>query len=130
MVKLRVLIAEDEAMIAMSLADLLEGDGYEVVLASDGAEALHTARRMGATLDALVTDLNMPRMGGEDLIHALRDDRPGLPIVVVTGSPPRGGAEELLREGGGYGHLALVCKPVNYAELLDSLRQAIASEHH
>lgn len=129
MVRLQVLIAEDEAMIALSLADLLEAEGYDVALASNGAEALIMARHLGAALNALVTDLNMPEMSGEELMHTLRGDRPGLPIVVVTGSPPRGGAEELLRQAGGYGPLALVCKPIDYAEFIKSLQRAIFSKH-
>ena len=84
----RVLLAEDEPLIARSFADLLEAEGYEVALAPDGADALDAARRLGDALAVLVTDLNMPRMGGEDLIRALRAERPGLPVVVVTGSPP------------------------------------------
>ncbi len=57
----RVLLAEDEALIALSLADLLEAEGHEVVLAPDGADALAAARRLGDGLGVLVTDLNMPR---------------------------------------------------------------------
>ena len=71
----QVLVAEDEALIALSLADLLEAEGHEVVLAPDGADALDAARRLGDALGVLVTDLNMPRMGGEDLIRALRAER-------------------------------------------------------
>ena len=93
----RVLVAEDEALIALSLVDLLEAEGHEVVLAPDGAEALEAARRLGDALGVLVTDLNMPRLGGEDLIRALRAERPGLPVVVVTGSAPFGGEEALRR---------------------------------
>jgi CheY-like chemotaxis protein len=125
----RILIAEDEAMIAMSLADLLEDEGYEVTLARDGAEALMEARRLGSTLDALLTDLNMPRMGGEDLIRALRILLPDLPIVVVTGSPPPGGLEELRQQVGGTEPFALVYKPMDYAYLVDALRSAIRSKH-
>ena len=61
----RVLLVEDEALIALSLADLLEAEGHDVVLASDGAEALDAAQRLGDSLGALVTDLNMPRMGAK-----------------------------------------------------------------
>src|SRR5215203_552618 len=93
----RVLLAEDEVLIALSLADLLEAEGHEVVLAADGAEALDAARRLGNALGALVTDLNMPRMGGEDLIRAVRAERPSLPVVVVTGSAPPGGQDALRR---------------------------------
>jgi CheY-like chemotaxis protein len=121
----RILIAEDEALVALSLADLLEAEGYVVAVAADGAEALEEARRMGEGLDALVTDLNMPRMTGEDLIRALRAERPGLPIVVVTGSAPPGGVQELRDHGGGHGPLALLHKPVDYAELAEVLRRSV-----
>lgn len=124
----RVLVAEDEALIALSLADLLEAEGYEVALAFDGADALDAARRMGDALCVLVTDLNMPRMGGEDLVRALRAERPGLPVVVVTGSPPLGGAEALRRHAGGDGLLLLLLKPVDGGELAAALRLAAAAD--
>src|SRR3712207_5078847 len=99
---LRVLIAEDEVLVALSFSDMLEADGHEIELAYDGAAALTAARRLDGLLDVLVTDLNMPYVSGEALIHSLRAERPGLPVVVVTGSPPFGGAEELRRTAGGY----------------------------
>ena len=123
----RVLVAEDEALIALSLADLLEAEGHDVVLAPDGAEALDAARRLGDALAALVTDLNMPRMGGEDLIRAVRAERPGLPVVVVTGSAPFGGVEALRRDAGGHGPLLLLLKPPDYAELAAALRRAVVA---
>ena len=122
----RVLVAEDEALIALSLADLLEAEGYEVTVAPDGADALDAARRLGDALDVLVTDLNMPRLGGEDLIRALRAERPGLPVVVVTGSAPFGGAEELRRHAGGHGLLQLLLKPADCDELAAAVRRAAA----
>jgi CheY-like chemotaxis protein len=124
---LRILIAEDEALIALSLADSLEADGHRVALAYDGAEALAQARRMGGALDLLVTDLNMPGLTGEELIRALRAEHPGLPVVVVTGSPPPGGAEALRRHGGGHGPLALLLKPLMDDALATALRRM---QHH
>ena len=124
---LRVLVAEDEALIALSLADLLEAEGYDVVVAPDGEDALEAVRRIGDTLGVLVTDLNMPRMGGEDLIRAVRADRPGLPVVVVTGSAPLGGLEELRRQAGGHGLLMLLLKPADWDELVSAMRRASAA---
>ena len=120
---LRVLIAEDEALVAMSLHDLLEADGHEVELAFDGVAALVAARRLGTALDVLVTDLNMPHLGGEALILNLRAERPGLPVVVVTGSPPPGGATRLREGSGGHGPLLLLHKPVDYQALLTAVRE-------
>jgi CheY-like chemotaxis protein len=112
-------------MIALSLSDLLESEGYEVTIASDGAEALAEVRRLGNALGVLVTDLNMPHMNGEELIRALRFDRPELPIVVLTGSPPLGGLEALRRQGGGQQPFALLHKPVDYTALVKALRCAL-----
>ena len=120
----RVLLAEDEALIALSLADLLEAEGHEVTVAPDGADALDAARRLGDGLDILVTDLNMPRLGGEDLIRELRAERPGLPVVVLTGSAPFGGEEALRRHAGGDGPLLLLLKPPDHAELAVAVRRA------
>jgi CheY-like chemotaxis protein len=120
---LRVLVAEDEALVAMSLYDLLDADGHAVELAFDGAAALAAARRLGSALDVLVTDLNMPYLSGEALIRNLRAERPGLPVVVVTGSPPPGGAAELCEGSGGHGPLVLLHKPVNYRALLRAVRE-------
>jgi CheY-like chemotaxis protein len=122
---LRLLVAEDEALLALTLADLLEAEGHDVRLAFDGIAALMAARSLGAGFDVLVTDLDMPGVAGEDLISALRAERPSLPVVVVTGSAPAGGAQELQRQGGGYGPLALLHKPVAAADLLAALREAV-----
>ena len=120
---LRVLIAEDEALVALSIGDLLETEGHEIEIAFDGAAALAAARRLGVLLDVLVTDLNMPYMSGEALIHDLRAERPDLPVVVLTGSPPPGGAEELSQSSGGYGPLILLHKPVNYQAMFRAIHE-------
>ena len=119
---LRVLLAEDEALVALALADCLEAEGHTVAMAGDGAEALAMSRGLGR-LDLLVTDLRMPHLGGEGLIRALWAERPGLPVLVVTGSAPPGGAEALRRDAGDRGPLALLHKPVEYDALAAALRR-------
>ena len=125
---LRVLIAEDEALVAMSLHDLLDSDGHEVEVASNGAAALTAARSLGGLLDVLVTDLNMPHLIGEALIHNLRSERPGLPVVVVSASPPPGGAAELRESSGGYGPLVVLDKPVDCQALLRAVREVVHTD--
>ena len=127
---IRVLIADDEALVALSLGDLLEADGHEVELTFDGAAALVVARRLGAPIDVLVTDLNMPYLTGEALIRTLWAERPSLPIVVVTGSPPPGGAAELRATSGSDGPLILLHKPIDYAALTVAVMSAALSNRH
>ena len=67
---------KDEALVALSFADLLEAEGYDAILAADGEDVLMAARRSGDAFGALATDLNMPRMRGDDLIRAVCADRP------------------------------------------------------
>jgi CheY-like chemotaxis protein len=122
----RLLITDDEALILLSLADLFEDEDVDVTLAADGLEALAAARRLGDTLDVLVTDLDMPRMAGSDLIRTLRLDRPSLPVVVVSGSAPPGGVAELQRISGGYGPLLLVDKPFASWAVKAAVRRAMA----
>ena len=123
----RLLITDDEPLILLSLVDLLDGEDVDVALASDGVEALAVARQLGDTLDVLVTDLDMPRMAGGDLIRALRLDRPSLPVVVVSGSAPSGGVDELRRSCGGHGLLLLVQKPFTCRDVKAAVRRAMAS---
>jgi two-component system, chemotaxis family, chemotaxis protein CheY len=80
-----ILLAEDHADSREMLAVMLEMDGYRVVRAQDGVEALDLARSDAP--DLIITDVNMPRMNGIDLIRAIRSVEDGLsavPIVAIT----------------------------------------------
>ena len=123
---LRIILAEDDALTAMLLADCLEAEGHSVVVAKDGVQALAAARGLDA-LDLLVTSLRMPSLSGEGLIRALWAERPGLPVVVITGSTLPGGAEALRRTVGYGGPLALLHKPFCHGALIASLRHVVAA---
>jgi|SRR4051812_47272630 len=80
-----ILLAEDHADSREMLAVMLEMDGYRVVRAQDGLEALDLAQN--DVPDLIITDVNMPRMNGIDLIRAIRSAAEGLaavPIVAIT----------------------------------------------
>jgi len=121
-------VAEDEALVALSFADLLEAEGYDAILAADSEDVLMAARRSGDAFGALVTDLDMPRMRGEDLIRAVCADRPALPIVVVTGSPPRGGQEESRCRAGGHRPFLSLLKPAGSGEPASAVRRATTAQ--
>ena len=69
----RVLVVEDEAVIRGLVDQVLRGEGYEVVLAADGDEAIALARE--TRIDVLLTDLTMPGIGGHELADRLRATR-------------------------------------------------------
>ncbi|WP_439596087.1 response regulator [Falsiroseomonas sp.] len=117
----RILVAEDEGLAAMAIEDELVRAGYEVVLAPDGQAALEAADREPP--DLLLTDLRMPRLDGSGLIRALRAARPGLPVVVMTGYAPAGGANAFGREG--EGPVALFPKPLDMDAVLAELRKLL-----
>jgi signal transduction histidine kinase len=83
---LRVLLVEDEPMVRVMTRRILEGAGLEVLEATDGVEALE---RISPTtrLDMVLTDVLMPRMTGPALVETLRQDRPGLRALYVSGYP-------------------------------------------
>jgi PAS domain S-box-containing protein len=85
-----VLLVEDEAAVRHSGARALREAGYQVLEADDGARALELtqALRPGA-LQALVTDLVMPHLGGAALARRLREQSPSLPVLFVSGYPDR-----------------------------------------
>lgn len=78
-----ILVAEDEDLVAMALAEVLEAEGFRVTMTHNGQEAIDADALDPA--DLLVTDMRMPILGGKVLIETLRAKRPNLPVIVMTG---------------------------------------------
>lgn len=114
----RILMVEDEALIRMLTADMLEVLGYDVAEAGTAAEALRIVAADQPLCAALV-DLGLPDRSGDDLIHDLRAARPGLPIIVATGRD----AGALSARTRGLGALTVLEKPYD----LPQLEQALAT---
>ena len=79
-----VLLVEDEGAVRAALHRLLARQGYMVLEAADGEEALEIWRARGRDVDLVLTDLAMPRLGGLALAGRLRAMRPELPVVLMT----------------------------------------------
>ena len=99
---LHVIVAEDEPLVAATVGGILEESGYRVTLTGDGLEALEADQCDPA--DLLVTDLRMPRLDGVALVGRIRERRPHLPIIVMTGYSEAIPAEEA-------GRLVVIRKP-------------------
>ncbi|MGE4503971.1 MAG: PP2C family protein-serine/threonine phosphatase [Desulfovibrionaceae bacterium] len=116
----RLLVAEDESSIRGLLTGILESEGHAVLAVEDG-RAARDAVLGGAEVDVLVTDIQMPRMNGLELIEVLSRERPDLPVVVVTGHGDMDLLIELIRLGCD----DFVQKPIRAVELLEKIEQVL-----
>jgi DNA-binding response OmpR family regulator len=83
-----VLVVDDDPDVRRVLADAFEGEGFRVVTAASGMQALHRTR--DAAPDVIVLDLNMPMMSGEDFLYAWRvgAEMHGVPVVAISAAYP------------------------------------------
>ena len=81
----RVLVVEDEQAVRLVAARTLQSLGYQVLEAVDGTEALERWEAEEGKIDLVLTDVVMPRMGGVELVTALRARRPALKVVMMSG---------------------------------------------
>jgi len=79
-----ILLVEDEDLLRNGVQEMLELHDFHVIGAGDGIEALEWLEE--AEVDLVITDLVMPNMDGVDFVHKLREKRPTLPVIVVSGS--------------------------------------------
>lgn len=84
-----VMIVDDDPDIREAMTDFLSLEGYRIVTASNGAEAMNRLRGERVRPCLMLLDLMMPVMSGEDVLDALEQDQElvGIPVVVVTASP-------------------------------------------
>jgi CheY-like chemotaxis protein len=81
----RILLAEDDEAVRDFVCRALQLDGHDVVAVEDGAEALEQVMAPAAEFDLLLSDIRMPVMDGVALALQVGRDKPGLPILLMTG---------------------------------------------
>ena len=112
-----ILLAEDEIGIRAMTRAFLENLGYRVLEAPNGKEAVEISREFDAGIDLVVTDLLMPIMRGDAAVAAIRQDRPNIKVLYISGSTQDfAGAAEVLH------------KPFNLPELGRRVRTVLDSE--
>jgi CheY-like chemotaxis protein len=120
----RVLYVDDEAEERALASVQLGSEGFEVIVAANGVEALRIFD--DTPIDVVVTDIFMPDEDGIELIQDLRRRRPMLPIVAITG----GGTHHdtsALRVAAALGAGALLLKPFRSSELVVAIRRVLES---
>lgn len=80
-----ILLVEDERMLLNLLKELLEGHGYKVLTARDGAEAVDTYKRLSKEIDLVLTDIGLPKQSGWDVCSEILLENPAAKVIVASG---------------------------------------------
>ncbi|MHC4794059.1 MAG: response regulator [Planctomycetota bacterium] len=116
----RVLIADDDPALLSAMRTRLEAEGFEVIVALDGYQALAVAR--AETPDVMVLDVNMPAGSGfsvQDRIRAI-DELSDTPVIFITGETP----DRIRRDAIEHGVSSILHKPFDGRELTERVRAA------
>jgi CheY-like chemotaxis protein len=114
----RVLVVDDQHLIADSLAEIFENAGFSAAVAYDGWEALQLAARFHP--DCLISDVLMPRMNGVELAITIRNHYPATTILLFSG---QAGISEILQDGHRRGYeFELIPKPIHPLKLIERLK--------
>jgi two-component system, cell cycle sensor histidine kinase and response regulator CckA len=117
----RILVVDDDPLVQQLATRILEGAGYPVVRASDGAEALEVYERERDSLDLVLLDVVMPKLGGRAVGETLRADDPNLPILYTTGY-----SQEVIDDGTNAAQgIEILRKPYRPRDLLDAVARLL-----
>ena len=117
----KILVVDDEEDLRTAAAKVLQRAGYDVASVSSGSDALtHLAAH---DADLIVSDLMMPAMDGVELLRQVKQTRPSVKFVILTGAGTVENAVEAMRLGA----FDFLQKPLNRAALLDIVAKALAA---
>jgi two-component system cell cycle sensor histidine kinase/response regulator CckA len=117
----RVLLVEDEDVVRSFAVRALTRQGYDVLEASDGQEALDIVAEHNGEIDIVVTDVVMPEMDGPTMFRELRKTNPSIKVIFVSGYP-----NEAFRETLGSEEVAFLPKPFSLPQLAEKVKQELA----
>ncbi len=117
--KANILVVDDEPIVLKSCERTLSPEGFTVITVDRAKEALEILKR--DTIDLVITDLKMPEMDGVEFIRHIREIKPDIGVVVITGYP----SQESLKETLSLKILDYLPKPFSPALLLDVTMRAI-----
>jgi DNA-binding NtrC family response regulator len=115
----QILLIEDDSELATVIQDALEGSHYMVTLAQDGDEGFALARKNH--YDALLTDFQLPGQDGLNIVHKLHEEKPHLPVILMTAHHSTDVAIQATRRGA----WDYLMKPFPLATMLKLVERAV-----
>jgi two-component system cell cycle sensor histidine kinase/response regulator CckA len=117
-----ILVVEDDPSVRTFAARLLRRQGYMVLTASDGAEALRVARDHSQPIDLLLTDLVLPKLSGKIVAEQLRVLWPNLSVIIMSGYP-----DAIVAGYGSFDTMRFLPKPCSHELLVNTVRAMLDS---
>lgn len=114
-----ILIIDDEKSIRKTLGEILTYEGYRIVEASDGEEALRKFRE--SHIDVILCDIKMPKMDGIEFLEKVRELNPDIPVIMISGHGTIETAVEAVKKGA----FDYISKPPDLNRLLITIRNAM-----
>lgn len=115
-----ILLIEDDGEMRNMLAYILRGFGYTVLPASDGRQGVEAAREYRGKIHLVLTDIVMPHLGGPDAVEQIRQERPGIKALMMTGF-----ADPARLEGKTFEHASILEKPITPETLARRIREIL-----
>jgi CheY-like chemotaxis protein len=120
-----ILLVEDEEMLRDLGVQILEGEGYRVLPARDGVEAVELFALHRESIGLVVCDLGLPRLGGRDAFMKMKEINPGVRAIVASGYLEPSVRSEILRAG----VIDTIQKPYDFREMVEKIRSVIGKAH-
>ncbi len=117
-----VLVAEDEPALVEIFRRALEREGYTVLTAENGRDALGILDEKGSEIDLLLSDIVMPGMGGRELVWLIRERYPHIKVILASGYTDAGGALQMMEDHG----VVFVAKPVDLQILVRMVGEVLS----
>jgi DNA-binding NtrC family response regulator len=120
---IRILLVDDEEVLAELVHEILEEMGYKVTIYTGSAAALQAFSAAPSTFDLVVADEKMPGMSGTELAQEILEIRPGIPIILYTDFPEIAAEKKAIK----IGIRAIVRKSSRMEELVHYIRRLLES---
>jgi CheY-like chemotaxis protein len=117
-----VLVIDDEEVVRRTAKATLERCGYDIVLAENGSEGVQLFQTLAGKITAVLLDLTMPGMGGEETLRRIQQIRPDAKVVLSSGYNEL----EVIHKFAGKGLAGFLQKPYTSAALTDKIRTALS----
>jgi PAS domain S-box-containing protein len=116
-----ILIVDDEPLVLSLARNALERSGYTVLVAESGMEAMEIMKQTGKTIEAVILDVTMPGMNGEEAFKRLKLIRPDVPVILSTGHSET----ETATRFAGAGLTGFLQKPYTASQLAEKIKSAL-----